>query len=75
MSDNRMDDADAIEWLKDCGWHGWMHDLLTNEVFTADGGRWRTPLSLVRYLQHLHAWPRMEKHGRNIPVPRKAMQS
>lgn len=66
-----MTDKYAIEWLRDCAWRGWLRDTLTGAVYSHHGQRWASASDLVKWLQSLPKWPRVQgrglESGRNIP--------
>jgi len=45
-----------LQWLEDCGWHGWLVDTKTGKVFTSQS-------ELREWLESLEEWP----EPRNIP--------
>lgn len=51
------------KWLSDCGWCGWLEDLLTGEVVTHHGDAFASVTELRGWLESLPKWPRV----RNVP--------
>ncbi len=59
--------SDDEKWLRDCGWCGWMIDVLNGRVIDHHGQEWRSMTELRKWLQGLSRWPIASNGGRNIP--------
>lgn len=64
--------SSAIEWIEDGVWSGWVEDLETGKVTTAEGDTFQDVGELKRLLSQLPYWPRPDRTGqRRIPKKRE----
>lgn len=57
-----------IEWLRSCGWAGWLEDQITGEVVTSHGEVFTSASGLRTRLEKLPGWPRLRDGARNVPA-------
>lgn len=62
-----LDTDPDLQWLYDCGWHGWVVDEFTGKIHTHHGDEFGSAKELRAWLESLPTWPRV----RNVPAKGK----